>query len=208
MKSALQKTAIVIVTLILCLAMGEAVLRGFTPFPITEASNTRPDPVLGYVMDSEFEDIDTNGFRNKDVTVAQADIAVIGDSHAYGYNSPLEASFPSVIARKTGRKVYNFGVGSYGVYQYAALLGIIEDKGFEDVLVALFLANDLGRHCVAVSTDYWLKRAARDGIELPECRAKPERRHGVLRQVADAVRQSATGSAFRNLVYEPLRYRF
>ena len=170
MKSILQNTATVVVTLILCLvAVGEVALRLFTPFPITEFSHKKPHPVFGYVLDPAFDEIDANGFRNRGITMEEADLAVIGDSFTYGYNTAPETSFPSVIAQRTGRKVYNFGIGSYGIYQYVALLDFAADQGFDDVLVALYIANDLGGHCAAISNDYWRRRAAGDGIDLPEC---------------------------------------
>ena len=208
MKSIALKAATLAVTLIAGLAVGEITLRLFTPFPITEFSNKQSHPVLGYVMDPAFHDIDSNGFRNRNIAIEEADLAIIGDSFAYGYNVSMEASFPSVIARKTGRKVYNFGIGGYGVYHYAALLDLNRDQKFRDVLVSLYLTNDLTGFCPTTSTAYWRDRAARESMELPECQAQEARRHGMLRRVADTIRKSASGSAFRHLVYGPLRQRF
>jgi hypothetical protein len=40
-----------------------------------------------------------------------------GDSHTFGNTATMNDSWPSVVARVTGREVYNLGLGGYGPNQ-------------------------------------------------------------------------------------------
>ena len=210
LKSFLQKTATLVATLILCLAAGEVALRLFTPFPITEISNTQIHPELGYVMNSKSREIDEYGFRNHDVTMEEAEIAVIGDSHTYGFNVASHESFPAVLARKTNRKTYNFAIGGYGIYHYEYLLDMAETGNFRDVILGFFPANDLFGYCPIVGYDYWREFARETGIDLPKCEGKRKNKnYGFLRLTAQkitrVIRYSATGSAIRWLLLDRIR---
>ncbi|MGI9309736.1 MAG: SGNH/GDSL hydrolase family protein [Gammaproteobacteria bacterium] len=155
---------------IVAIAILETALRLLTPYPITEDSNKSPHPKLGYVLSSDFPDIDVAGFRNPSQRLADAHIAVIGDSHTYGENVETENNYPSILAELTDQPVYNLGVSSYGIYQYHVLLGELLDSPVDTVVVSLFTYNDLALYCAATTTAFWQQEAQTLGIELPDCR--------------------------------------
>jgi len=206
-KTIVQKSATVVVTLIMCLAIGEVALRLFTPFPVTSKLHKAFDPKLGYTFDPALDDIDERGFRNPAGAWDHHDIAVIGDSHAYGYNVDRDSSFPSQLERATGRHVYNFGIGSYGIYQYKVLLDETRRLGFKDVILALLPANDVAPTCSSTDNDYWREYARKNNIEIAECYGSPYptglRRYA--RVVSDALKRSATVDAVRILVWNRVR---
>src|SRR5262245_30568619 len=82
---------------------------------------TVPDDILGIRVAAGARGFDQWGFRNRGVPAA-ADIVAIGDSHTYGNTATMSDSWPYVVARATGRTVYNLGLGGYGPNQYYELL--------------------------------------------------------------------------------------
>lgn len=149
--------------------MVEIGLRVVTPFPITDHSNKKSHSQLAYTLDSDLPDVDALGFRNSRWTLDQADLAVIGDSHVYGVNVAAEQNFPSILEAKTGRKVYNFGVSSYGIYQYEVLINEAINQDVKDIIVGLYPANDLALTCKVLGTDYWRSYAQEKELILPDC---------------------------------------
>jgi hypothetical protein len=80
------------------------------------------DEVLGAVpAPSARAGFDKWGFRNREVPET-ADFVAIGDSHTYGNTARMEDSWPYVLGRLTGRRVYNMSMGGYGPNQYLYLL--------------------------------------------------------------------------------------
>ncbi len=137
----MKNLALLVTSIIFSLFLCEIGLRLFTPFPISEASNKTDDPVLGYRLSTHLEDVDQHGFRNapKDTY----DIAALGDSHTYGNNVSSDQTWPSLLGKMTGMEVYNFGVGSYGLYTYHAILKTLVKPAVKGVIIGLFPANDL-----------------------------------------------------------------
>ncbi len=207
MKSFLQKAATIFVTLIVCLAVGEVALRVFTPFPVTAKLHKAVHPKLGYTFEPALADIDEHGFRNPPGEWDYRDIAVIGDSMTYGYNVARDSSFPSQLARATGRHVYNFGIGSYGIYQYKVLIDEARSLGFKIVILALLPANDAAPTCSSTQNDYWRDYARENNIEFAPCYGSPyptgPRRYA--RVVSDTIKRSATIDAVRILVWNNVR---
>jgi lysophospholipase L1-like esterase len=207
LKSFFQKTATIFVTLIVCLAIGEVALRHFTLFPVTTKLHKAVHPKLGYTFAPALDDIDEHGFRNPPGEWDFRDIAVIGDSMAYGYNVTRESSFPSQMAKATGRHVYNFGIGSYGIYQYKVLLDEVRRLDFNTVVLALLPANDAAPTCSSTEIDYWRDYARENNIEIAACYGSPYptglRRYA--RVVSDAIKRSATVDAVRILALNNIR---
>ena len=207
MKSVIQKIATVLVTLLVCLAVGEVALRLFTPFPVTSNLHKAAHPKLGYTFEPALDDIDEHGFRNPPGAWDRRDIALIGDSFAYGYNVARERNMASHLAQATGREVYNFGIGSYGIYQYKVLIDEALRLGFKDVVLALFPANDAAPTCSSTENDYWRDYARKNNIEIAPCYGSPYptglRRYA--RIVSDAVKRSATVDAVRILFWNKAR---
>ena len=72
------------------------------------------DEVLGAVPSpSARGGFDAWGFRNPNVPDA-AEIVAIGNSLTYGNTATMINSWPYVLARLSGRTVYNMGLGGYG----------------------------------------------------------------------------------------------
>jgi hypothetical protein len=175
---------------LLALLLLEVGLRVFTPYPVTTESNRADDPLLGYVMDTDYPGVDERGFRNPPGALEMADLVFIGDSQTFGYNVDGEHSFPSVVATKTHRHVYNFGIGSYGIYQYHVLLEKAAELPVRDVVLVLYLANDLASPCRAIRTEYWQRKRRETGLVLPDCGNDPTA--PVRDRITRTLRQTAT----------------
>ena len=110
----------------------EAGLRLVTPFPIHSAdANRDPHEALGYVVSPALADIDSHGFRNPGnrATGETIDLFALGDSHTFGQNVASELSWPQQLGRMANLSVYNYGVGGYGILQYAYLFGEVTRDG-------------------------------------------------------------------------------
>jgi hypothetical protein len=138
------RIALAFAAVIVSLAFGEVALRILTPFPIDYNTNREPDPELGYVLNRSLEDVDRHGFRNADAPVRGGEIAAIGDSHTYGLNVGSWQSWPALLAERTGKKVYNYGVPSYTPFQYYRLLEMAAQDGAKTILIGLLLQLDVG----------------------------------------------------------------
>ncbi|HYI93642.1 MAG TPA: hypothetical protein VEX68_08865 [Bryobacteraceae bacterium] len=117
-----------------------------------------PDNVLGAAPPhlTGRTGIDDWGFRNPSVPQT-ADILAIGDSHTYGNTATMQDSWPSTVARLTGRNVYNMGLGGYGPNQYLYLL---KTKGItlkpRTVVCALYMGDDFeNAYLITYGLDHW-----------------------------------------------------
>ncbi len=137
----MKNLALLVTSIIFSLFLCEIGLRLFTPFPISEESNKTDDPVLGYRLSTHLDDVDQHGFRNRPKETY--DIAALGDSHTYGNNVSSDQTWPSLLGKMTGMEVYNFGVGSYGIYTYHAILKTLVNPAVKGVIIGLYPANDL-----------------------------------------------------------------
>ncbi len=162
-------TALFTTSLVLALILLEVGLRLITPYPITSSSNKRIHPRLAYTLSPRLHDVDQRGFRNTIYTLEDADLVIIGDSQTYGENVTSENNFPSLVASKTSRNVYNFGISSYGIYQYKVLMDDVLQYPVKDVILSLYPANDLAFDCEILSTDYWKSYAKKTGLPVPGC---------------------------------------
>ncbi len=137
----MKNLALLVTSIIFSLVLCEVGLRLFTPFPVTEESNKTDDPVLGYRLSTHLDDVDQHGFRNRPMETY--DIAAIGDSFTYGSNVSSDQTWPALLGKMTGTEVYNFGVGSYGIFTYHAILKTLVKPDARGVIIGLFSANDL-----------------------------------------------------------------
>ena len=165
----LGRIGLLLLSLIFSLAIGEALTRAFTYFPISFSSNKAPDPELSYTLDPNFPEVDPNGFRNPEFRKAiptAIDIAAFGDSHTFGTNVSSGSSWPKILAKRRGKSVYNFGVPSYGVYQYERLFYKALKLDPQWIIIALYPANDLDYNCNLLDLSYWQKRFSSD-LQFP-----------------------------------------
>jgi hypothetical protein len=138
-----KRTLLFALSLSISFVILELGLRLFTPFPIhgDEANRVR-HPVLGYTLDPTNREIDAAGFRNPTAD-GPYEIVAIGDSHTQGFNATSAQSWPYQLADRLNVKVYNFGIGGYGIYHYPYLAERAAEKSPSLVLLALYPANDL-----------------------------------------------------------------
>jgi hypothetical protein len=205
-----KKLALLVTSTALAVGLGEGALRLFTPFPIHgRTANRLPHPDLGYVMDPEFRGIDEAGFRNRD-GLGHVDLAAIGDSHTYGFNVRSDESWPGVLAESEGLTVYNYGVGGYGPLQYRWLFDDALKRTPRTVIVGFYVANDLHDYCETSRSPHWGSRLP--SLGLPTCREGETAAAGSPgpqgrswgRRGASLLQRTAIGSAFEQLVWEPM----
>jgi hypothetical protein len=154
------------------LTASELTLRAFTPLPVTQQSNKRADAALLYRLDPRLRDVNEQGFRNPEPH-SSYDIVAIGDSHTYGYNVGWRESWPHQLGSRTGKRVYNMGVGSYGVYQYSHVFGMALQYNPSHIILGLYPANDLDGSCAVLALAHWRKVIQREGLETPRCPVQP-----------------------------------
>ena len=165
----LERIGLLLLSSILSLAIGEILVRAFTYFPISFTSNKVPDPELSYRLDPKFPEVDRSGFRNpefKDAAPPAVDLAALGDSHTFGNNVTSDSSWPKILGKRLGKSVYNFGVPSYGIYQYQRLFYRALKLNPRWIIIALYPANDLVYNCTLLDLPYWQKRFSSD-LKLP-----------------------------------------
>jgi len=112
---------ITLASIVVGLVMSEAASRMVLNPADYLSAQTVPDEVLGITIAPGTAGFDHWGFRNLRVPDS-ADIVAIGDSHTYGNTATMAEAWPSVVARMTGRSVYNLALGGYGPNQYYHLL--------------------------------------------------------------------------------------
>jgi hypothetical protein len=86
-------------------------------------------------------EVNSLGVRDDEASLMQPEIVVAGDSYAMGWGVEQDAAFPQVIERKTGRRVLNAAVPSYGTVREMRLLDRI-DMTRAATLVIQYCAND------------------------------------------------------------------
>jgi len=99
---------------------------------------------------------DAWGFRNPKIPET-VDIVAIGDSNTYGNTATMEQSWPYVLAKLTGQRVYNMGMGGYGPNQYSYLL---KNRALSlkprMVICGLYMGDDFeNAYSITYGLDYW-----------------------------------------------------
>ncbi len=100
---------------------------------------------------------DKNGFRNREIPV-RAEIVVMGDSQTQGVNASMDEAWPQVLARLSGKTVYQMAFIERGVPQHYYLLD--QALAFDPslVMVGFYLGNDLlDAYNLVYSYDFWKK---------------------------------------------------
>ena len=85
--------------------------------------------------------VNSLGVRDDEASLAQPEIVVAGDSYAMGWGVQQDETFPQVIARRTGRRVLNAAVASYGTVREMRLLDRL-DLSHATTLVVQYCSND------------------------------------------------------------------
>lgn len=82
------------------------------------------------------------GLRDDEADLDAPEIIVLGDSHAMGWGVDQDESLVRVLARRSGRKVLNAAISSYGTVRELALLDRLDTSNLK-VLVIQYSDNDL-----------------------------------------------------------------
>jgi len=120
------------------------------------ADRARYDPELLYTLrpgrftftNVEYStpyDVNSLGVRDDEASQAKPQIVVAGDSYAMGWGVQQEEAFPQVIERRTGRRVLNAAVASYGTVREMRLLDRV-DLSRATTLVVQYCSNDFGEN--------------------------------------------------------------
>jgi len=162
----LKNLIALLVSVTLALGAGEAMLRMFTPFPIGTQSHRSIDGKYGYRLDPTLGDVDEDGFRNLAGAHHGFQVAAVGDSMTYGNNVDSAHAWPAAFEAITGERTYNFGVGSYGIYSYHAIVLDALAGGAKGAIVAVFPGNDFAVVFSACDimdahSDFWLAEQKR-----------------------------------------------
>lgn len=158
LKTHFVNLALLAVTAAVCLPLGEGIAR-LTLRPADYLSvEMVKDDVLGAVpsLHTKAGGFDAWGFRNREVPDT-ADIVVIGDSQTYGSSARMDDSWPYVLGRLTGRRVYNMSLGGYGPNQY---LHLLKTKALSlkprVIVVGLALGDDFeNAYLITYGLDHW-----------------------------------------------------
>jgi len=99
---------------------------------------------------------DAWGYRNAAVPPT-ADIVAIGDSHTYGNAATMEDSWPYVLARLSGQRVYDLAMGGYGPNQYFHLFTTkaltLKPK---TIVVGLYMGDDFeNAFLITYGLEHW-----------------------------------------------------
>ncbi len=153
-----------VLVVLITAGLGEVLARVLVPehtfWPIASFYRTSDIPGLHYTYEPGFEgigygvplSINRLGFRGPEwsekKTPGHWRVALLGDSHAFGFGVPFEDSVGEVLARELTRRygvpveVLGFGVAGYNSFQQKAVLDRIA-LGFEpDMVVIVPCVND------------------------------------------------------------------
>lgn len=198
-RTLLIKLSLLLIWPLVFLLVSEVALRLFTDHPINLNSHQVEDPVLGKRMDPDFRGIDDRGFRNPSV-LQSADIVTLGDSHTYGLNVGENDSWPARLAVLSGRSVYNFGIGGYGPIHYAILFDEALKLKPRDIVVGLYLPNDLNDIVRDLKRPHGARWAGQFEWSSPEARPTPAPQDEEEEDWEDWLKgQSAIGSVVRSV---------
>jgi len=118
-----------------------------------ETACARHDPSLGYTLKPgscnfgglEFDNrynINSAGVRDTEESLKQPAIVVIGDSFAMGWGVNQEETFAKILEKKTGMKVLNTAISSYGTVREMMILNRIAPDHMK-YLIIQYCGNDL-----------------------------------------------------------------
>jgi SGNH hydrolase-like domain, acetyltransferase AlgX len=166
-RSTRQRLAAKAVLIALSGLLSVAIIEGASRIVLNSADylsvTTIPDAILGMRIKPSSAGFDDWGFRNREVPTT-VDVLALGDSHTYGNTAKMNEAWPQVLARVTGRRVYNMGLGGYGPNQYYELL---TTRGIslkpKQVLVGLYLGDDFeNAFSITYGLDHWAFLRTRD----------------------------------------------
>ncbi len=154
MKKLLTNLGLLFASVILVLIIAEIFLRIFYPqnlnmTTLDEKRMYKLKPNLETSLNREdFQthvSINSDGYRDYEHGVwdGRKKIAVVGDSFTFGFGVEQNESFPSLLEKKTGFEVFNFGISAYGTEQELLLIKDNIVYYNPDEIILAFYMNDL-----------------------------------------------------------------
>ena len=191
-----KKILLLVVSLTVSTICLEAALR-VLGLPI---NNIVPHEILEYTLRPSLASIDEDGFRNPSV-LTQADIVTLGDSHTYGQNVESDASWPQQLARLTGQRVYNFGVGGYGMLQYYYLLDKAIALKPQTIVIGALFANDLSDVIKLVMRQpYWRAWCKERETKLLDVTADPSQTEKYVKKKSSWIKNTAISCLYEDII--------
>lgn len=158
--------AVAVSTLASILIVEAALWRVYDPADFLRPAVV-PDEVLGHRIYPSSAGHDALGFRNRTVP-KHASIVAVGDSQTYGITATAADAWPTQLARKSGRSVYNMGLGGYCTLDYLHLIEHVLPRFSPDlVVVGCYFGNDFLECHTAVHRQGRHARFATNGIQAP-----------------------------------------
>lgn len=89
--------------------------------------------------------INSQGLRDDEDSLKAPEIIALGDSYTMGWGVAQKDTFPRILERKTGRKVLNAGIASYGTARESILMNRL-DLSATKVVIVQYCTNDAGEN--------------------------------------------------------------
>lgn len=99
--------------------------------------------------------VETNskGFRDDEESLDQPDMIVLGDSFTFGVGVEQNQTFADLIEKKTGLKVLNTGIESYGTAREITLLKHLDTRNLKYLLIQ-YHHNDLSENTAYIEKGF------------------------------------------------------
>ncbi len=134
--------------------------------PQTDLSVVAYDPELTYLLrpgparftNREFATTlegNSAGLRDDEASLESPDVIVLGDSFAFGWGVERQQTFPQILERRTGLRVLNAAMSSYGTARQVILLERLDVSAARAVVVQYFM-NDYRENRAFIDGGYSL----------------------------------------------------
>lgn len=105
------------------------------------------------------------GVRDDDASLEAPEIIVLGDSFAMGWGVAQDETFPQLLEARTGLRVLNAAVSSYGTARELTMLGRLDTSRLRLLVIQYCRDNDAGENQAAVDAGGHLPISARADYE-------------------------------------------
>jgi len=130
--------------------------------------------------------VNSLGVRDNQRSLMQPEIVVAGDSYAMGWGVQQEESFPELIEQRTGRRVLNTGIASYGTVLERRLLDRV-DLSRATTLVIQYDPNDFAENDEFFKQGNQYKASSREAWHAAIAQQRRGEKYRPFRMVYDAV---------------------
>jgi lysophospholipase L1-like esterase len=141
------------------------------------------------------------GFRDDDQSLNGPSVVCIGDSFTFGWGVEQEDAFPQLLEKRTGRKVLNTGIPSYGTAREITSLQEV-DRGCLDYILIQYCGNDEGENQSFVQNHFVLNISSKEEYE------QIIRGYKINRQYFPAKNFSLLGIIFLKQLINKIHYFF